>query len=74
MPFVLAAYEADKDVDLLYVPNANHYTFGRTRYVIRRHLDFLTRHLVGEEVPEGVTLDGFEQFPEPAIRTSPNVW
>jgi len=74
MPFVLACYEADRDVDLLFVPNANHYSIGRTPYVMRRHLDYLARHLIGETPASGIRLDDFDYLPEPAVRTSPNVW
>ena len=54
---------ADKDFDLLIVPGAEHAFFGYEHYVSRRRWDFLVRHLLGVEPPEGhrltpVPIDG----------------
>ncbi|MER6948424.1 DPP IV N-terminal domain-containing protein [Nonomuraea sp. NPDC000554] len=47
---------ADKDFDLLIVPRAEHAFFGYEHYVSRRRWDFLVRHLMGIEPPEGYRL------------------
>lgn len=46
-----ALIAADKDFDLLIVPNADHIFFGYEHYVNRRRWDFLVRHLLGVEPP-----------------------
>jgi dipeptidyl aminopeptidase/acylaminoacyl peptidase len=45
-----ALIKADKDFDLIVVPNANH-GVGSHRYFIRRRWDFFVRHLLGVEPP-----------------------
>jgi dipeptidyl aminopeptidase/acylaminoacyl peptidase len=47
MQVVDALIKADKDFDLLVVPNAEHCAGGE--YVGRRRKDFLVRHLLGVE-------------------------
>lgn len=47
---------ADKDFDLLIVPGAEHAFLGYEHYVSRRRWDFLVRHLMGVEPPEGYRL------------------
>jgi dipeptidyl-peptidase 4 len=47
---------ADKDFDLLIVPDADHIYFGYEHYVTRRRWDFLVRHLLGAEPPAGYRL------------------
>ncbi|MHB8509226.1 MAG: S9 family peptidase [Candidatus Dormibacteria bacterium] len=74
MPFVAAAIERDKDVELLFVPGSSHYTIHRTRYVARRHLDYLVQHLLGLTPPDSPDLSTLEQLPEPAIRKVPSPW
>ena len=48
--------EADKDFELLVVPGAEHVFVGFEYYVNRRKWDFLVRHLLGVEPPEGYRL------------------
>lgn len=43
---------ADKDFELLIVPNADHIYFGYEHYVNRRKWDFLVRNLLGVEPPD----------------------
>jgi dipeptidyl aminopeptidase/acylaminoacyl peptidase len=74
MPFVHAAQELDKNVDLLYVPGASHQSLLRSRYVNRRHLDFLSQHLLGQTPPEQPDLSAIHQAPEPATRKIPSPW
>jgi dipeptidyl aminopeptidase/acylaminoacyl peptidase len=74
MPFIRAAIDLDKDVDLMYVPGASHQTLLRSRYVNRRHLDFLTQHLLGETPPERPDLSAIPQPPEPRTRKTPSPW
>jgi len=46
LQFVNALMAADKDVELVYVPNANHLLNSETRpYVLRRTYDYLVRYL-----------------------------
>jgi dipeptidyl-peptidase 4 len=47
---------ADKDFELLIVPDADHIYFGYEHYVTRRRWDFLVRHLHGVEPPAGYRL------------------
>jgi dipeptidyl aminopeptidase/acylaminoacyl peptidase len=48
---------ADKDFDLVIVPDADHIYFGYEHYVTRRRWDFLVRHLLGaDQVPDGYRL------------------
>lgn len=42
---------ADKDFDLLIVPDSDHIYFGYEHYVNRRRWDFLVRHLLDAEPP-----------------------
>jgi dipeptidyl aminopeptidase/acylaminoacyl peptidase len=52
---LLAAFQkADKDFDLIYLPDQNHYFTGNP-YVTRRVWDYLVRNLVGKEPPDRVT-------------------
>jgi len=46
LQFVSALMAADKDFELIYVPNANHVlNFGSRQYVFRRRYDYLVRYL-----------------------------
>jgi dipeptidyl-peptidase 4 len=47
---------ADRDFDLLIVPDADHTYFGYEHYVNRRRWDFLVRNLLGAEPPAGYRL------------------
>ncbi|HEX5113562.1 MAG TPA: DPP IV N-terminal domain-containing protein [Pseudonocardiaceae bacterium] len=47
---------ADKDVDLLVIPDADHTYFGYEHHVTRRRWDFLVAHLLGVEPPAGYRL------------------
>ena len=44
-----ALIAADKNFEMLITPNDDHYTFSRSRYVVRREIDFLLRHLRAEK-------------------------
>jgi dipeptidyl aminopeptidase/acylaminoacyl peptidase len=50
-----AFQKANKDFDLIMLPNQQH-AGGRHPYVMRRILDFFVRHLLGEEPPKGFSL------------------
>jgi len=52
---VQALVDADKDVDLVILPQIGHALPG---YGVRRKLDHFVRHLFGQEPPTGVTLEG----------------
>jgi dipeptidyl aminopeptidase/acylaminoacyl peptidase len=47
--------KANKDFDLLLLPNRGH-GFGSEPYMIRRRWDYFVRHLLGAEPPEGYEL------------------
>jgi dipeptidyl aminopeptidase/acylaminoacyl peptidase len=47
---------ADKDFDLVIVPDADHIYFGYEHYVNRRRWDFLVRHLLGVQPPRDYRL------------------
>ena len=53
-----ALMKANKDFDLLIVPNAHHY-LGNNPYFIRKRWDFFTRHLHGVEPVEGYKIAEF---------------
>ena len=48
-----ALIKANRDFDLLIVPNAGHGTLEPRSYALRRAFDFLVRHLMGVEPPTG---------------------
>ena len=52
MLMVDALIEANKDFDLLLLPNRRH-GFGNEPYMMRRRWDYFVRHLLGKEPPEG---------------------
>jgi dipeptidyl-peptidase-4 len=49
---VHALIEANRDFDVLYIPNMTHYT-SRNPYFVRRRWDYFVRHLLGEMPPPG---------------------
>jgi len=51
MRLVDALIKANKDFDLLVVPNADHSLFVNASYWLRRRWDYFVRHLLGEEPP-----------------------
>lgn len=51
MKLVDALIKANKDFDLLILPNENHQTAFKSPYFIRRKWDFFLRHLLGAEPP-----------------------
>ena len=55
LKLVQALIEANKDFDLLILPNQGH-SLGSHRYLIRRRWDFFVRHLLQVEPPEGFDL------------------
>lgn len=48
---VEALIKANKDFDLLIVPNADHSMFDNAAYWLRRRWDYFVRHLMGETPP-----------------------
>jgi dipeptidyl aminopeptidase/acylaminoacyl peptidase len=56
--------KANKDFDLLLLPNRGH-GFGNEPYMIRRRWDYFVRHLLGAEPPQG-----YELRPPPENRPS----
>lgn len=57
---------ANKDFDLLVLPNRRH-GFGNEPYMIRRRWDYFVRNLLGAEPPAGYEL----HRPAPALRRRP---
>lgn len=49
---VKALIEANKDFDLLLMPNLNHGGIAKSGYWLRRRWDYFVRHLLGETPPE----------------------
>ena len=45
--------KANKDFDLLLLPNRNH-GFGNEPYMVRRRWDYFVRYLLGAEPPPGL--------------------
>jgi dipeptidyl aminopeptidase/acylaminoacyl peptidase len=52
--------KANKDFDLLLLPNRNH-GFGNEPYMIRRRWDYFVRYLLGAEPPQGYELRAPQQ-------------
>lgn len=52
-----ALIEADRDFDLLILPNRDHF-FTQEPYFIRRRWDYFVRHLMGAEPPAGWSFPG----------------
>jgi dipeptidyl-peptidase 4 len=48
-----ALIRANKDFDLLIIPNADHSAYSTSPYFIRRKWDFFVRHLLGQDPPSG---------------------
>ncbi len=51
---------ANKDFDLIMLPNRSH-GFGNEPYMMRRRWDYFVRHLLGVEPPEGYEIGKLEQ-------------
>ncbi len=60
MLVVDALIEANKDFDLLMLPNRGH-GFGNEPYMMRRRWDYFVRHLLGAEPPEGYEIGRTER-------------
>ena len=62
-----ALIAANKDFDLLLLPNRNHQTSLRDPYVLRKLWDYFVQHLLGAEPPRGYRIRGPEEAgaPEP---------
>jgi dipeptidyl-peptidase 4 len=54
-----ALIKANKDFDLLMLPNRGH-GFGNEPYMVRRRWDYFVRHLLGAEPPQGYVLQAPE--------------
>jgi len=57
MQVIDALIKANKDFDMLILPNRNH-TFSRDAYFIRKLWDYFVRNLLGEEPPAGYAING----------------
>jgi dipeptidyl aminopeptidase/acylaminoacyl peptidase len=66
LQFFDAAMKADKDVELIYLPNATHFGIY-TPYAMRRVWSFLLEHLNGTALPPGTRL------PSPIPQARPQV-
>ncbi len=58
-----ALIKANKDFDLLMIPNARHGYGSASYYMTRRRWDYFVRHLLGAEPPKE-----YELRPPPAVR------
>jgi dipeptidyl-peptidase-4 len=56
MQVIDALVNANKDFDMLILPNRNH-TFSRDAYFLRKLWDYFVRHLLGEEPPAGYAIN-----------------
>ncbi len=63
-----AAVEADVPMELMVLPNRNHYTLGRTRHTLRRAMDHFCQHLLNRAPPRRFMFSLAPQPPEPADR------
>jgi dipeptidyl-peptidase 4 len=53
-----ALIKANKDFDLLVIPNADHTAYFTSPYLIRRKWDYFVRHLMGAEPPLNYSISG----------------
>lgn len=56
MRFVDSLSKANKDFDMLLVPNMYHGE-GRNLYLVRRRLDYFVQHLLGVTPPENFEIE-----------------
>lgn len=68
MQLYAAAVEADAAVELMVLPDRNHYTLGRTRYSFRKVMDYFCRHLLKQPPPERFRFSLLPQQAEPGNR------
>jgi dipeptidyl-peptidase 4 len=68
MQLYAAAVEADAPMDLIVLPNRNHYTVIRTRYTFRKVMNYFCRHLLGKTPPRSFHFRTLPQLPEPDDR------
>ncbi|MGQ0734540.1 MAG: alpha/beta hydrolase family protein, partial [Acidobacteriota bacterium] len=61
--------KANKDFDLIMLPNRGH-GFGGEPYMVRRRWDYFVKHLLGAEPPAGYEIRG-AQGPRPSGPPSP---
>ena len=59
MGLINALINANKDFDLLILPNRDHLLLIDP-YFIRRRWDYFVRHLLGQEPPKGVKIKGID--------------
>ena len=59
-----ALTRANKDYDLLIIPNGNH-GFAANMYFRRRRWDYFVRHLLGQEPPAGYEIKAAPEYPLP---------
>jgi dipeptidyl aminopeptidase/acylaminoacyl peptidase len=60
-----ALIKANKDFDLLMIPNANHGYGAASNYMMRRRWDFFVKWLLGAEPPNDYNLDRRRPSPSP---------
>ena len=64
MQLVDALIKANKDFDLLLIPNAGHSLKGFQSYVVRRRWDYFVEHLLGAKPPAGYQIKEFSSDPK----------
>jgi dipeptidyl-peptidase-4 len=70
MQFYAAAIDADAPVELVLLPNRNHYTLARTRYTYRLLMDYFCRHLLDQPPPRDFRFESLPQSTEPDDRAT----
>lgn len=70
MQLYAAAVEADAPMELVVLPNRNHYTIARTRHSYRLALDHFCRYLIGAVPPQEFRFTVLPQTPEPDDRAT----
>jgi dipeptidyl aminopeptidase/acylaminoacyl peptidase len=60
-----ALIKANKDFDLLMIPNARHGYANASNYMTRRRWDYFVKHLLGMEPPKEYLLRGENTIPDP---------
>lgn len=58
MQLIDALIKANKDFDLLLLPNRTHFLDDESPYYIRKRWDYFVRHLMGAEPPSGYEVQG----------------
>jgi dipeptidyl aminopeptidase/acylaminoacyl peptidase len=67
-----ALMKANRNFDLLMVPNAHHGYAAESQYIMRRRWDYFVRHLAGGTPPEEYKMKSYDDVLRSVYGTGPN--